>query len=164
LQQASKSGHVLKITSRPQCFGIPTAPDFGILECQLPPQTTEIRADSRSEQRGGGAPPESLLQPRGNVVRKLLIGPDLEFDFSVFKNNHIGEYPRILTSQFRVRNVQQIIIIPTLRLRDPEMANTDICDATGAPAAQRSQGRHGGDLVRTTVHGKQMSNRSQIHF
>jgi hypothetical protein len=100
-----------------QCFAVPTAPNLAFYNANC---------DSTV-----GTYPQ-CFNLRGNAGRNILIGPGLtNFDFSIFKNNHVRKISENFNVQFRAEFFN---ILNHANFAVPVTPdNTDIFDASGAP-------------------------------
>jgi hypothetical protein len=113
-----------------QCFGLPSAPDmtYWLANCD---QTSNIYSNPATG-KVGPEPYPICLNLAGNAGRNILNAPGItNLDFSVFKNNRIGEK---FNAQFRAEFFNILnhanFAFPII-LGNP--SNTDIFTATGSP-------------------------------
>jgi Carboxypeptidase regulatory-like domain/TonB-dependent Receptor Plug Domain/TonB dependent receptor len=101
-----------------QCFTLPTAPSAAFYAANCDPQL------------GTGL---QCFNLRGNAGRNILIGPGLtDFDFSLFKNNHIRRISENFNIQFRAE-LFNVLNHPNFA-PPPTPGNTDIFTPSGAPS------------------------------
>ena len=112
------------------CFSLPTAPDMAFWQANC---------DTTSKIYGSPATVEPYpicLNLRGNSHRNSLVGPGLsDLDFSVFKNNKIGE---IFNLQFRTEAFN--ILNRTNFAAPPTPAGTDLYSSTGVANSNGTAG------------------------
>lgn len=141
-----------------QCFPIPTAPNAAFWQANCDPAPPSV---------GGPINPASLqcFNLRGNSGRNILIGPGItNWDFSVFKNNHIERVSHNFNIQFRTE-IFNILNHPNFAPPGPGDGNTDIFDPTGASLSPTQvQGGTAGLLVRTTTPERQIQFALKILF
>jgi hypothetical protein len=107
-----------------QCFAIPTAPDLAFYTASCD-QGSFGSADSTQPNYLGCA------NLRGNAGRNILTGPGLtDFDFSLFKNNHIRRISETFNVQFRAE-LFNVLNHPNFA-PPPTPGNTDIFTPSGA--------------------------------
>ena len=101
-----------------QCFAVPTAPTQAFHDANCDPQ------------QGTGL---QCFNLRGNAGRNILIGPGItDFDFSLFKNNHIPRISESFNIQFRAE-LFNVLNHPNFA-PPPTPGNTDIFTPSGAPS------------------------------
>jgi|SRR5579859_509177 len=112
-----------------QCFSIPTAPNQAYFNGNCDP-APPVGPNGAPQQLAPGD--LRCFNLRGNLGRNTLIGPGLmNFDFSVFKNNHIKRISDALNVQFRA----EFFNLFNRANFAPPLDNRNIFDASGAPIA-----------------------------
>jgi hypothetical protein len=142
------------------CFSVPTAPDQSYWNANCMPTPPSLGAPVSETP---GLPPLACFNLIGNLRRNSLEGPGIgNFDFSLYKNNHITRISEKFNIQLRAEAFN-VTNHPDFSGPDTYDANNDLFDGTGASLAP-SAGGNGGQLVRTTVPQREIQFALKIEF
>ncbi len=109
-----------------QCFAVPTAPNAAFFSSSCDQSFGESTDPKLSNYLW-------CANLRGNSGRNIVIGPGLtDFDFSLFKNNHIPRISESFNIQFRAE-LFNVLNHPNFA-PPPTPGNTDIFTPSGAPS------------------------------